>query len=102
MTDTPIRDIPASMQVIPQQVIKDQQITRLDEALRNVSGVTLHSSHHQSDTILDFAFWIGNRLVYLGFLCPSVAIIFKIAVQIWWGSPRGLDEKISKKPHSSM
>ncbi|WP_375512473.1 TonB-dependent receptor plug domain-containing protein [uncultured Nostoc sp.] len=39
-TDTPIRDIPASIQVIPQQVIKDQQITRLDEALRNVSGVT--------------------------------------------------------------
>lgn len=39
-TDTPMRDIPASIQVIPQQVIKDQQITRLDEALRNVSGVT--------------------------------------------------------------
>ncbi|MEH2161242.1 MAG: TonB-dependent siderophore receptor [Nostoc sp.] len=39
-TDTPIRDIPASIQVIPQQVIKDQQATRLDEALRNVSGVT--------------------------------------------------------------
>ncbi|WP_292797085.1 Plug domain-containing protein [Nostoc sp. NMS7] len=26
--------------MIPQQVIKDQQVTRLDEALRNVSGVT--------------------------------------------------------------
>lgn len=39
-TDTPIRDIPQSIQVIPEQVIKEQQVTQLDEALRNVSGVT--------------------------------------------------------------
>jgi iron complex outermembrane recepter protein len=39
-TDTPIQDTPASIQVVPQQVIQDQQVTRLEEALRNVSGVT--------------------------------------------------------------
>ena len=39
-TDTPQRDIPQSIQVIPQQVIKDQQITRIGDATRNVSGVT--------------------------------------------------------------
>ncbi|MEM9806084.1 MAG: TonB-dependent receptor plug domain-containing protein [Cyanobacteria bacterium P01_D01_bin.56] len=39
-TDTPILDIPASIQIIPQQVLEDQQVTRLDEALANVSGVT--------------------------------------------------------------
>jgi iron complex outermembrane receptor protein len=39
-TDTPIRDIPQSIQVIPQQVLEDQQVIQLDEALRNVSGVT--------------------------------------------------------------
>lgn len=39
-TDTPIRDIPQSIQVIPEQVIEEQQVTQLDEALRNVSGVT--------------------------------------------------------------
>ncbi|MEH2180224.1 TonB-dependent siderophore receptor [Nostoc sp.] len=38
-TDTPLRDIPQSIQVVPQQVLKDQQVIRLDEALRNVSGV---------------------------------------------------------------
>lgn len=38
-TDTPLRDVPASIQVVPQQIIRDQQATRLDEALRNVSGV---------------------------------------------------------------
>ena len=38
-TDTPIRDIPQSIQVVPQQVLKDQQIIQASEALRNVSGV---------------------------------------------------------------
>jgi iron complex outermembrane recepter protein len=39
-TDTPLRDIPQSIQVVPQQVIKDQGATRASEILRNVSGVT--------------------------------------------------------------
>ncbi|MEH2084047.1 MAG: TonB-dependent receptor [Nostoc sp.] len=39
-TDTPLRDIPQSIQVIPQEVIKDQQITRISDATRNVSGVS--------------------------------------------------------------
>lgn len=39
-TDTPLRDIPRSIQVIPQQVLEDQKAIRLDEAVRNVSGVT--------------------------------------------------------------
>ena len=39
-TDTPLRDIPQSIQVVPQQVIEDQGVTRIGDALRNVSGVT--------------------------------------------------------------
>jgi len=39
-TDTPLRDIPASIQVIPRQVLEDQQVTRLQDALQNVSGIT--------------------------------------------------------------
>ncbi len=38
-TDTPLRDIPASIQVIPRQVLEDQQIRRLNDAVQNVSGV---------------------------------------------------------------
>jgi iron complex outermembrane recepter protein len=38
-TDTPLRDIPRTIQVIPEQVLKDQAITRVTDALRNVSGV---------------------------------------------------------------
>ncbi|YAF98113.1 MAG: TonB-dependent siderophore receptor [Nodularia sp. CChRGM 3473] len=43
-TDTPLRDIPANIQVIPRQVLEDQGAVRLDEALRNVGGVTFASS----------------------------------------------------------
>ncbi|MCU0533543.1 MAG: TonB-dependent siderophore receptor [Hydrococcus sp. Prado102] len=39
-TDTPLRDIPQSIQVIPQQVLEDQNITNFQDALRNVAGVT--------------------------------------------------------------
>jgi iron complex outermembrane receptor protein len=38
-TDTPIKETPAAIIVIPRQVIQDQQNTQLAEALENVSGV---------------------------------------------------------------
>ncbi|MEM6502260.1 MAG: TonB-dependent siderophore receptor [Cyanobacteria bacterium P01_C01_bin.89] len=38
-TDTDILDIPQSVQVVPRRVLEDQQILRVDDALRNVSGV---------------------------------------------------------------
>jgi iron complex outermembrane receptor protein len=38
-TDTPLRDIPQSIQIIPQEVLRDQNITTFNEALRNVPGV---------------------------------------------------------------
>lgn len=43
-TDTPLRDIPQSIQVVPKEVIEDQQVIRLDDALRNVSGVVQNSA----------------------------------------------------------
>ena len=39
-TNTPIFDTPASIQVIPQQVLEDQQVISLEDALSNLSGVT--------------------------------------------------------------
>ncbi|WP_250121734.1 TonB-dependent siderophore receptor [Chroococcidiopsis sp. CCMEE 29] len=43
-TDTPRLNVPASIQVVPEQVIEDQRATDLSEALRNVSGLTTASS----------------------------------------------------------
>lgn len=38
-TDTPLKDIPRSIQVIPRQIIEDQQADNINEALENVPGV---------------------------------------------------------------
>jgi iron complex outermembrane recepter protein len=39
-TDTPIKDVPQSIQVIPRQVIEDQGATELNDLLLNVPGVS--------------------------------------------------------------
>jgi iron complex outermembrane receptor protein len=39
-TDTPIRDIPQSIQVVPRQVLIDRQARSITEGLENVSGVS--------------------------------------------------------------
>lgn len=38
-TDTLILDTPQSVQVLPQEILQDQQILRVDDALQNVSGI---------------------------------------------------------------
>ncbi|MFQ4146035.1 TonB-dependent siderophore receptor [Chlorogloeopsis sp. ULAP02] len=38
-TDTPLRDIPQSIQVVPQQVLRDRQARTITDGLENVSGV---------------------------------------------------------------
>lgn len=38
-TDTLIRDIPQTIQVVPEEVIRDQRVTRLRDALLNIGGV---------------------------------------------------------------
>ena len=43
-TETPLQDIPQSIQVVPQKLIKDQAGYSADAAIRNVSGVTQSSS----------------------------------------------------------
>ena len=40
-TDTPVMDTPLDVVSVSQQVLKDQQITDLAQALQNVSGVTV-------------------------------------------------------------
>ncbi|MEM8674918.1 MAG: TonB-dependent siderophore receptor [Cyanobacteria bacterium P01_G01_bin.67] len=38
-TDTPLRDIPQSIQVVPQQVLEDRNVRSVNEAVETVSGV---------------------------------------------------------------
>ena len=43
-TDTPLRDVPQSIQVVPGEVLRAQGATQLNDSIRNVSGVTQSSS----------------------------------------------------------
>ena len=46
-TDTPVRDIPQSIQEIPRAVIEDRVITNPDDAVRTVSGVIPSNPSYQ-------------------------------------------------------
>ena len=50
-TNTPLRDIPQTINVVPQQVIKDQRALTIGEALRNV-GVVGGGTFAQSDRLI--------------------------------------------------
>ena len=49
-TDTPIMETPLNVQVISKQVLKDQQVINLGDALKNVSGVTSYANSGNSAT----------------------------------------------------
>ncbi|MGV0026873.1 TonB-dependent siderophore receptor [Phormidesmis priestleyi] len=49
-TDTLIRDVPASIQVIPRQLIEDQNVQRIQDAVQNVSGVTKQGNFGGTDS----------------------------------------------------
>lgn len=113
-TDTPIRDIPQSIQVVPQQVIREQQVIRLDEALRNVSGVTFGGdvqSRGEEYSIRGFdnvpTLRDGFRRYGSFETFPEVANLERVEVlkgpaSILYGEiqPGGLINLVSKKPLS--
>ena len=60
-TDTPLDEIPQSIQVIPQEVLEDQQVIRLNDALRNASGVVSSALDQR-----------GERFIIRGFEGSSI------------------------------
>jgi iron complex outermembrane receptor protein len=57
--DTPIMQTPVAIQVVPQQVLRDQQVIRIDQAYNNVSGVyagdNVSSGHNDTFTVRGFS-----------------------------------------------
>lgn len=45
-SNTPLRDIPQAIQIIPRQVLNDQQVYRLSDVYKNVAGVTEQSDYN--------------------------------------------------------
>lgn len=51
-TETDIMDIPQVVNVVPQQVLVDQQARSLDDAIKNVSGITMGNNFgHTADSL---------------------------------------------------
>ncbi|MEH2179293.1 MAG: TonB-dependent siderophore receptor [Nostoc sp.] len=109
-TDTPLRDIPQSIQVVPQQVIKDQGITRISDAVRNVSGTTGVSGYGNSLGDVNIRGFFGSTLVdgFTGLLPANGANIEQVEVlkgpaSVLYGQlePGGVVNYVTKKPLSN-
>ncbi|MEH1833086.1 MAG: TonB-dependent siderophore receptor [Nostoc sp.] len=116
-TDTPIRDIPFSIQVVPQEIIRDQQVIRTEEALRNVSGIT-YQGNASNRAGANFAIRgftdapilrDGFRQYSIGTLQPPLEVsnleqieVLKGPASILYGAiePGGLINAVSKQPLS--
>jgi iron complex outermembrane receptor protein len=75
-TDTPIMETPYSVKVVSQQVLQDQQVTRVDKAVQNVAGVIQQgASSLRSDrfTIRGFDSGRGAGLYRDGSLYPQTS-----------------------------
>ncbi|MCU0532936.1 MAG: TonB-dependent receptor [Hydrococcus sp. Prado102] len=111
-TDTPLRDIPQSIQIIPQQVLEEQQANTLNEALRNAPGVIQTAPNYlpafNGFTIRGFeTFSIRNGLSY-SFAGGTTAILSNIerievlrgpaSVLFGSGPPGGTINIVTKQP----
>lgn len=113
-TSTPLRDIPQSIQVVPQAVLRDQQVTRLDDALRNVAGVTAEFNAGPAVYYKIRGFGVSdNSLLRDGLPDPGVGDSVELAnverievlkgpasVLFGLGSPGGSINTITKRPLS--
>ncbi len=109
--NTPILNTPQSVQVIPQQVLEDQQVIRLDEALRNVSGVTFGGTDLGRNLQFSIRGFDEAPIIRNGFrqfggdVVPETANLEKIEVlkgpaSLLFGEiePGGLINLVTKKP----
>ena len=114
-TETPLLDVPRAVQVIPQEVIEEQRVTTVGDALRNVSGITQDSTPFSifSDFIRIRGFTIGRdyfingiRNDFIGFnLGQETANIERIevlkgpsSVLYGQGEPGGVVNIVTKQP----
>ncbi|WP_414545458.1 TonB-dependent siderophore receptor [Nostoc sp. CCY0012] len=66
-TDTLIRDIPQTIQVVPEEVIRDQRVTRLRDALLNVGGVVQDGGFGGTVDQLGIRGFFGGGILVDGF-----------------------------------
>ncbi|GLV24674.1 TonB-dependent receptor [Sphingobium sp. TomTYG45] len=108
--DAPLRDIPQTIDVIPEQVIRDQRALSMQDALRNVAGIGMATGDGQRDQ-----FVIRGNIAYGDLFIDGVrddALYFRdlsnierievlkgpASVLYGRGSSGGLINRVSKKP----
>ncbi len=117
-TDTPLRDIPQSIQVVPRQVLRDRNVRGITEAVETVSGVVegadsivriirgFTTDNASSASQLQNGYRIGGSQDALVPEEPTVAIeqveVLKGPGSILFGAlePGGVINTITKKPLS--
>ena len=116
-TDTPILETPFAVQVVPQELLRDQQVVRLEDALNNVSGVSYLGSaagREASFSLRGFGDQFGNStpILYDGYrlygifqAIPDIALLQQVEVlkgpsSILFGQiePGGVINLVSKQP----
>jgi iron complex outermembrane recepter protein len=111
-TDTPIRDVPASIQVVPRQVIDDRGVTNIADALETTSGVNpeTYGGYAFIPRIRGFAsfdavFVNGSRREVVVFDNPSTDNIERVevlrgpsSVLFGQGNPGGIINYVTRRP----
>lgn len=111
--DAPIMKVPQIVNVVPEQVLLDQQAQSLTEALRNVSGITQTNGAFFSDTLKIRGFGTDGAVLRDGYatiqehsLGSTVERIevLKGPASLLYGrfEPGGLINVITKKPQQSF
>jgi iron complex outermembrane receptor protein len=81
-TDTPIMETPMSIEIVPQAVIQDQQAYRVQDAVKNVSGVQQRSSGGGFDRFIVRGFDVGELYYRNGIRIPRINSDFANVQQI--------------------
>ncbi|NEQ20894.1 MAG: TonB-dependent siderophore receptor [Microcoleus sp. SIO2G3] len=111
-TETPVLEIPGAIQVVPREVIEDQQATELRDVLRNLSGVTPSGSNANSATEFTIRGFQNAPILRDGFRqspfnrgTPQLADLERVEVlrgpaSILYGAvePGGVINLVSKQP----
>lgn len=109
-SSAPLRDIPQSVNVIPQQLLRDQAARSMEDALRNVPGVVFSSGDGQRDQVIirgfsaisdQFIDGVRDDALYFRDLSNIDRIeVLKgpPAVLYGRGSSGGLINRVTKKP----
>jgi len=70
--DTPVMETPYSVAVLTQQVLRDQQVIRVEDAIQNVAGVQSSWTNGGASDVFIMRGFQNTNLYRDGFLLPSV------------------------------